>query len=447
VVRTKNVLSAAFAALVFTAPLMAQQGAVTAVTLDDALRRSQQVAPSVIQAQGAIRTAELGLRTAQWQFIPNLVVNPQMSLSLSNGQARLDPITGEIISGSVRTPTYQFGASANYTIFDGFARNYNVKQQRANEAAADASLVTSRFASDLTTTTAFFNALGTKQLVDVAQSSVNAAEGQLRLATAKLHAGSGQLSDSLTALGGFLQARLQLLTAQSNLVVAESNLGRLIGVTGRVAAIDDSAFYRMAAPIDTGAVRQEVMANAPALKSLEASLVASQNAWKISKAAYFPTLSVNAAQSWTGNWDTPHPAPSPSTPTGLIIRRSVNLTLSMNPWTSLARETQIENAAIRISNAEAQLTDQRNLLAAQVSQAFASLANAQESINVSTAARVALDENMRVVTERYRIGSATITEVLTAQQNLTSAQSNEVSARYSYLLAKAQVEQILGRKL
>lgn len=446
-VHDRHLLSAVFAALVFTSPLAGQQQTITAVTLADALRLSQQVAPSVVQAEGAIRTAQLGLRSAQWSLIPALTVNPQMSLSLSNGLSRLDPITGEIISGSVRTPTYTFGASASYLLFDGFARNYNVKQQRANEAVADASLVTSRYVSDLTTTTTFFQALGTKQLVDVAQSSVNAAEGQLRLATAKLHAGSGQLSDSLTALGGYLQARLQLLQAQSNLVDAEANLGRLIGVAGRVTAIDDSAFYRMPPSIDTATIRQDVMTTAPALKSLEASLVASQNAWKMSKAAYYPTLTANAAQSWTGTWGTSTPPPSASSPTGLIVRRSLNLLLQVSPWTSLTRETQIENAAIRISNAEATLADQRNFLAAQVSQAFALLANAQETITVSSAQVTAGTENLRVVTERYRIGVATITEVLAGQNQLINAQSNQVLARYSYLNAKAQLEQILGRKL
>ena len=66
------------------------------------------------------------------------------------------------------------------------------------------------------------------------------------------------------------------------------------------------------------------------------------------------------------------------------------------------RETQVENASITITNNEASLADTRNGISAQINQAFASLSTAQETINVSTAARVAGDENLRVVTERYR---------------------------------------------
>ncbi len=139
--------------------------------------------------------------------------------------------------------------------------------------------------------------------------------------------------------------------------------------------------------------------------------------------------------------------PSSSSNTGLISRRNLQLTLSVSPWTSYSRETTIERAAIQITDAEATLADMRNQISAQINQAYASLSTAQETINVSAAGRTAGEENLRVVTERYRTGVATITDVLTAQQQLVTAQINQVNARYTYLNAKAQLEQILGRKL
>ena len=442
--RDKHLLSAAFAAFVFTNPLAGQQRAVTAVTLADALRLSQRFAPSVVSAANGIRSAELNTRSALWSFIPALNLTPSMNVALSSGQSRLDPVTGEIISGNSHVPSYTVGLQASYTIFDGFARNYTLKQNRAQQAGADATLTTAKFASDFNTTTAFFLALAQNQLVAVAQSNLDAAESQLRLASAKLHAGSGQLSDSLTALGNYLQVRLNLLSAQNALVVNEANLGRLVGIAGRVAAIDDSAFYQVPPSLDTTAIRNEVLTSAPSIKSLEASLIASQDAYRATKAQYFPTLTAQAGQSWTGYWAG---GTQPTTPTAVTVRRSLNLALSITPWTSFARERQIENASLAVDNIAAVLVDQRNALAAQINQAYASLATAQETITVSAAARNAGEENLRVVTERYRIGVATITEVLTAQTQAVSASAAQVSARYNYLLAKAQLEQILGRKL
>ncbi|MGH7582636.1 MAG: TolC family protein [Gemmatimonadales bacterium] len=433
-------MSAAFAALLLTGTAAAQQQAsVTSVTLDEAIQRARVYAPSVVSAQGAIRTAELSVRSGFMAFLPSLSVTPRADLQLTNGQSRIDPVTGSVISTGSATsePSLSFGASASYTIFDGFARNYTLSQRRAAESAAEASLVTSQYSSDFTVTGAFFTALGGRQLVVAADTNLAAAQSQLQLASAKLHAGSGQLSDSLTALGNYLQARLQLLTAQSNLVVYEANLGRLVGVAGRVAAIDDSAYYRPPTPLDTAAIREEAMATAPSIRALQDNVVAAEKAYRASKAAYWPTLSASAATSWTAT------KPGYS----FIPRRNLQLTFSINPWTNLTRETQIENASIQIDNAEASLADQRNLLAAQLNQAFAGIATAQETITVTDQQVIAGEENLRVVTERYRIGVATITDVLTAQQQMVSAQTNQVNARYSYYNAKASLEQILGRKL
>ena len=64
--------------------------------------------------------------------------------------------------------------------------------------------------------------------------------GLLDAAVAKLRAGSATRSDSLRSIVGVGNAQLQLLTAQAQLASAEANLGRLIGVTERVEAVDDS---------------------------------------------------------------------------------------------------------------------------------------------------------------------------------------------------------------
>jgi outer membrane protein len=366
-------------------------------------------------------------------------VIPRADLQLANGQSRLDPVTGQVTSAGENTtvPSVQMGITATYTIFDGFGRNYTLKQRHAQETGADASLTVARFNSDYATTQAFFSALASRQQLAVSQSNLDAARSQLDLASAKLRAGSATLSDSLAALGSFLQARLGLLTAQNSLIANEANLGRLIGVPGQVAATDDSAFYRPAATLDTGAIRREAMSTAPVITNAEASLLASQEAYRATKATYLPTLAATANSNWT--------AARPGY--AVVPRRSLGLTLQWSPWTSYARETQVENAAIQITTNEATLADARNGISAQINQAFAALSTAGETITVSGAAREAGVENLRVVTERYRTGVATITELLAAQQQLVTAQTNELTARYTYLNAKAQLEQILGRKL
>jgi outer membrane protein TolC len=49
--------------------------------------------------------------------------------------------------------------------------------------------------------------------------------------------------------------------------------------------------------------------------------------------------------------------------------------------------------------------------------------------------------------ERYRLGTSTIVDLLTSQAALNQAQANLVQARYNYLVARAQIEALVGHGL
>ncbi len=61
--------------------------------------------------------------------------------------------------------------------------------------------------------------------------------------------------------------------------------------------------------------------------------------------------------------------------------------------------------------------------------------------------RAAAEEDLRVQQERYRLGAATIVEVLTSQVSLDQAGVDMVQARLDYLVARAQLEALVGREL
>ncbi len=57
------------------------------------------------------------------------------------------------------------------------------------------------------------------------------------------------------------------------------------------------------------------------------------------------------------------------------------------------------------------------------------------------------EEDLRVVRERYRVGVATILELVTSQISVVEASVDVVVARYDYVLARAELEAVLGREL
>jgi outer membrane protein len=436
-VAVRNIVAAfGVLALVASAPLHSQT--VERITLAEALRRSEVVSPTIISAQGQVRTAELGVRTQRWQYIPQITFPVNADLLMSSGPSRVDPVTGDIISGNTTNPSYSVGAAASLVLFDGFGRTYDMRAARASEVAADAGLVTARFQNSLQVTNAFFDALSQQELLRVNEAAVDRARQQLAVASARMQAGAGQRTDSLTALVQLGQARQQLLQAQAALATSEANLGRLVGAEGRVGAVEDSAFYQQPALLDTTGIRREAELSSPAIRTAEARLLQAQAQLRSQKTNYWPTVTATANNTWTAQKSNDY---------SLEPRRNLRFSMSFSPWTSLQRETQIEQAAINVDNQIASLADQRRQISASLTQYYAALANARESIDVARVSVQASEENVRVTSERYRLGVATVFELTQAQEQLTSALGNQVTARFSYIRAKAQIEALIGRTI
>ncbi|HEY4649673.1 MAG TPA: TolC family protein, partial [Gemmatimonadales bacterium] len=97
--------------------------------------------------------------------------------------------------------------------------------------------------------------------------------------------------------------------------------------------------------------------------------------------------------------------------------------------------------------AEANAADARLGVAADLELRLAELDAAKSRIDITRTSVVAAGEDLRVQQERYRLGAATIVDVLTSQEALNQAEVDVVNARFDYLRARAQIEALIGRKL
>ena len=408
------------------------------VTLEEAIKLAQRVQPGVIQAEGSVRNADAQLRAARGQFLPSLNATSSAGNSFSEGQSRTDPLTGQIITGNSSSTSVSAGLSASVDLFTGFRRGADIRAAKATGLAADATLIDANFQSRLNTTQEFLNALAAAHLNSVNEASVRRAEEQLKTAVAKLASGSATRSDSLRSLVTLGNARLQLVSSQASQAQAEANLGRLIGVDQRVSAADDSSFYRMLPSVDTAALRAEAESRSPRVQSAAASRAAAQASLSAAKSAYWPTLSLNGNYNYNGNNRNDYE---------LFNNRSVSLQLS---WPIFNRFTRERNVTIQESNldvAEATAEDARRLIQASLTAQLAELDAARLRIEITQISVRAAQEDLRVQQERYRLGAATIVELLTSQETLAQAEVDAVNARFDYLRAKAQIEALIGRPL
>jgi outer membrane protein len=413
------------------APAAAQQAE---VTLQEAIQRALRVQPAMVQARGDQRNAGAAMRASIGSYLPTLSTNGS---SQRNGGTRFNSTTGQIVTAPAST-SFNGGLSASVELFDGLRRLADVRSSHATQNAAEAGFTNQQFQVTLQTKQAFYNALATNDLVGVAEAQVRRAQQQLRISIDKLHAGSATRSDSLRSLVDYGNARIALLQAQANLATAQANLGRQIGVDGLVRAVPDSLLPPLP---DTSALRQSVIENAPQVEQADAQARAAGAQVGVSRASYWPSLSASVGNSYTGS-----AAPWTSTDSytsGWSVRFSANWTL----FNGFARERNVSSAVVARDVAQARAADTRLQVSAQLTQQLAALTTAYEKIAIAETNVAAATEDLRVQNERYRVGAATILDLLTSQTALTTAEQNLVQVRFDYLIARAQVEAVVGRTL
>jgi len=342
------------------------------------------------------------------------------------------------VPGGSTTRSVNFGLNSSVDLFDGFRRYNDRDVADAQLDAAGAGLTDARFQTRLQVTNQFYTLLAAQQLLSVREASVRRADEQLRQSVARLRAGSATRSDSLRSLVAFGTARGNTAIAQRDVIAAEASLGQLTGLEGRAGATDDSSYYKLITAIDTVSLVQEAAAKSPIVQNTAASATAAQAQLRSVKAAYWPTLTLSGSYTFNGssirNYD-------------LTNQRQLNLGINWAIFNKFVRE---RNVALQVSNieiADATAAEAVRQVRTTVISQLAGLDAAQTRITIAETSVVAASEDLRVQQERYRLGAATIVEVLTSQEALNQTEVDVVVARFDFLRARAQIEAVLGRTL
>jgi outer membrane protein TolC len=194
-------------------------------------------------------------------------------------------------------------------------------------------------------------------------------------------------------------------------------------------------------PPDTTTLRAAALERAPLVVQTAAQERAAAAAATISRSSYWPTLSAaysTSSQGLTQPWN------------GFDTNRNLNqlrIGLSWTLFNGFQREQTVAQNAATLDFAKAQAADARRQIYAQLTQQIAATFTAWAQIAIAGADVAAATEAARVQQERYRLGAGTLLDLLTAQANLTQAAVSQVQARYNYLIARAQLEAIVGHAL
>lgn len=403
------------------------------VTLDQAIQRAMDRSPTMAQQEQAVENASSAKKQAMGAFIPNLSASSSGSLRSTE---RYDQATDRVVIGS--SDSYSAGLSSSVTLFDGGRMFATYGGSQSDYSAAAARRENQRNQVTLQTKNLFFAALRQADLLEVAQQRVAQADESLNMVRTRTQVGTATVSDSLRARLELVNARQSVLNAETATRAARYALGRQVGEAGPVLPVRPDGLDPTPLSLSEEEILQIAEESSPPVIAAEESTRAAGSDVTIAKAQYMPSISLSSGYNW---------ANQAASFGGGGTSWSLSMRASYPIFNGFAREGAVDRAQWSQRVARLQEDDARLAAREQADGALQDVRTAEQAIAIAQEAMAVAQEDLRVTGERYRVGVATILELVTSQISAVVAGANVVTSRYDYVLARAQLEAVLGRGL
>lgn len=411
-----SMLSLSFVLLLLCAVLAQAQAAPAPLTLQDCVKAALTNQVDVLTGAQAVVGAQARVTKAKSDYYPQVSINNNM-LSAGNGD-RVADMNGTSITVS-------------QNIYDGGLRELGAKQAKIGVTQNQFALARTRQTVTFSVTKAFFDALRARRLAEVADARVKYNEGQLALVRGRIEAGAGAPVDELPVVAQLANARVDQLAAQNKVRTSLLDLQNSMGLEPSPAfAIADPGELPVTAlqPLET--YLQRALASRPDVQQSAAGVSSAEVSVKTSKVSLLPR--VVAGGSYGRKLD------------GSLDDWSVTGGLAYDLFDGKRNRSIYDEARSNLTSAQLRAAQTRKDIAAQVQDAYLNHNNAAERMAAAALSQQAAQQNFDAQQARFQEGLAIPLDLVNAQVELTTAQSNAVQARYDYYVAQAQLAYAVG---
>ncbi|WP_303912562.1 TolC family protein [Bacteroides mediterraneensis] len=369
-----------------------------------------------------VEEAKVMLTAAKLSYLPTINFTPQGTLSS--------------FDKSKPTQTYQLPVSASWEI-DLFGKILNAK--RGQKVAYEQSkyseqAVRSQIICGIANT--YYSLLMLDRQVEITTETAAIYKENVRVMEAMKIAGMTTEAAVAQMRAASHQVEASLLDLKRQVRETENSLAVLLAKAPQ--PIDRSTLDEQVMPEElTAGVPMQLLENRPDVKMAEMTLAAAYYTTNSARAAFYPGLNITGTAGWTNS-------------AGMAVLNPGKLIL--NAVASLAQPIFNNGkliANLKVSKAEekiAQMNYQQTILEAgkEVSDALY-LYDTQNKKLVEDRGQVdQLDKAVTYTKALFQSGDATYLEILTAQQNLLSAQLSEVSDNFQRMQAVINLYSALG---
>jgi outer membrane protein len=326
-------------------------------------------------------------------------------------------------------------------LFTGFRLSSNT---RAAERLADASRldhVSDRADLVLNITIGYWTLFQTRETERAVADNVRRIEGYVRDINNMLKAGLATKNDALKMDVQLSAARLSLIDARNDVQIAAMSLNTLLGRPVD-AAIVPSSLPREArdsslASVDT--LTRSALSQRPDLLALSSRVEATRAAATAARAGWWPQLSFGANYYYARPNARYMPTRDEFKPTWDL---GVVLSMDLWNWGQTARQTDQADAALR--QTELGYEQLRDLVSLDVHRAALQMERAIERVDVADLGLRQAEENLRITTDRFQRGLATVSDLRDAEVARLQAGISQSGARVEAEVSRARLARATG---
>ncbi|MDZ8090019.1 MAG: TolC family protein [Nostoc sp. DedQUE12b] len=362
------------------------------------------------------------LRESQAALFPTLGINSSVTNS-GNGFNS---------NSSQASTSFNGSAELNYNLYTSGNRQASIRAAEEQLRVDELNVESQSLIINLNATTQYYDLQQADEQVRINQSAVQNAQASLRDTQARERAGVGTRFDVLQAQVNLANAQQQLTNAISQQQIARRQLATLLSLS-QSAEISASDPVQLAGLWPQTVEQSIVQAfqNRPELQQFLGQRNIEEQRRRQALSQLGPQVSLAGNYNLLDRYDD-----GVSITDGYSVGLAGNLTL-FDGGAARARAAQ---SRANIGIAETRFANQRDLIRFDVEQYYARLQSNLNNVQTSSVALNQAREALNLARLRFQAGVGTQTEVIDAENDLTRAEGNRVTAILDYNRALANLQ-------
>lgn len=410
------------------------------LTLEKALQIALDENPTMKVAEEEIELKKVARKEAWQNLLPEAGISVALDHTIKAAEMKLNDMSFKM--GKDGSNTGNAGLSINLPLFAPAV----YRTMKMTKTDVELALEKSRASKlDLTNqvSKAFYQLMLAQDSYEVLQGSYRVAEENFNVVDAKYRQGLVSEFDKISAEVQLRSIKPSLISAANGVSLATLQLKVLMGITADVAVKADDSLAGYESMVFANQLNDgtDGLENNTTMKQLDLNMRQLKHSLKLSRTGLMPTFSVSFAYKYQSLYN----------PNMNIFdyswSNSSNLMFNLSiPLYKASNFTKAKTARIQMRQLDWTRTDTERKLNMQVTSYRNNMAASSEQVASNKENVMQAEKAVAIAGKRYDVGKGTVLELNSSQVSLTQAQLTYNQAIYDYLVAKADLDLVLGKE-